>query len=80
VRRMTTRKTKPIPDPYWGMHVTFEEFVGMCKCGAIGDWDGSAEGASETEVYPDSYPIAPSDIMSGRITKEDYTHLVWYNK
>lgn len=60
-----------------GDKFTLQEFIDMCRAGDFTDNDGfglyaSSKGISDIEIYP-------SDIMHGRY-RQDFTHVIWYNK
>lgn len=60
-----------------GDKFTLQEFIDMCRSGIFTNNDGfgyyaSSKGISDIEIYP-------SDIMHGRY-RQDFTHVIWYNK
>ena len=75
LRRIKEAEYEPIPD--YGDHMTFNEFVGMCKSGGFIDDDG--EGCYATKDKMTNISVYPSDIRSGNY-RTDFTHVVWFNK
>jgi hypothetical protein len=74
------RKTQRISTiPEFCDHMTWKEFVELCQCGGIIDWDGSGYWATESIIYRDR-PVYPSDVMTGRMGDPFSTHVVWFNK
>ena len=59
-----------------GTHMTLEEFKKMAGC-FFSDYDGSGYYATETEVS--NIPCVPSEICDGYV-RNDFTHVMWYNK
>lgn len=58
-------------------HMTIEEFISCCKSGSFIDYDGSGNYATDTQES--NISIYPSDITEG-VYRNDFTHVVWYNK
>jgi len=56
---------------------TLKEFIEMCKSGGFVDSDGF--GVYAFEDKKSDIKIYPSDIRGGKI-RNDFTHIVWYNK
>jgi hypothetical protein len=67
---------KPIEDKNFGEFMTLEEFKGASGV-FFSDYDGSGYYATETEIS--NIPCVPSEICDGYI-REDFTHVMWYNK
>lgn len=59
-----------------GTHMTLEEFKGYAGT-FFSDYDGSGYYATETEVS--DVPCVPSEICDGYV-RNDFTHVMWYNK
>ena len=74
-RLHTPFKMSPIPN--YGDHMTLEDFKEACESWCFIDDDGHGYYASETEES--SIPICPSDFDSDCV-RDDFTHVVWYNK
>lgn len=66
---------RPIEDGC-GDHMTIEEFKGAAGT-FFSDYDGSGYYATETEVS--NIPCVPSEICNGYV-RNDFTHVMWYNK
>jgi len=63
--------------PDYGDLMTLENFKDNVYCGGFIDSDGSGNYSTETEESDIS--IFPSDIKEG-VYRDDFTHVVWYNK
>lgn len=63
--------------PEYGHHMTLKDFIECCEAGGFIDYDGS--GTYATETQESDIAIYPSDIMSG-VFRQDFTHVVWYNR
>ena len=59
-----------------GEHMTLEEFRGYSGT-FFSDYDGIGYYATETEVS--NIPCVPSEICNGYV-RNDFTHVIWYNK
>ena len=71
-----TIKTRPVPN--YGDMMTLEEFIDLCKCDALIDYDGHGYYAESQEIITDVLCI-PSDILNGDI-KNEYQYMIWFNK
>lgn len=58
-------------------HMTLKEFINAANDGWFIDYDGSGNYA--TKDKESDITIIPSDIIAG-VYREDFTHVVWYNK
>lgn len=63
--------------PEYGDLMTMEDFKNNVDCGGFIDSDGS--GSYATEKEESNINIFPSDIKEG-IYRDDFTHVMWYNK
>ena len=70
-----TVKFEKLPD--YGDHMTMDEFVKACLCGAFIDYDG--HGCYATANMMSNLVVSPSDVMQGK-HDTSYTHVVWFNK
>ena len=75
LRRIDDYKLEDIPD--YGDHMTMEEFIQSCRYHMFTDDDGFGKYATKDKVS--NICIYPSDIAMG-IYRNDFTHVVWYNK
>lgn len=66
---------KPIPE--YGDLMTMEEFLDSVACGALIDYDGHGNYATETEMS--DIVVVPSDVRLGRINMT-FSHVVWFNR
>ena len=63
--------------PDFGDHFTVAEFTGAVKCGAIINSDG--EGFYAIATQESNIEAYPRDFAKGKI-RDDFTHVMWYNK
>ena len=75
LRKVCDYKLEDIPS--YGDKMTLQKFIDSCKFGALCNSDGFGNYAtndkmSDIEVYP-------SDIITG-VYREDFTHVVWFNR
>lgn len=68
-------KLKPIPD--YGDLMTLEEFINCVNSDGFIDYDG--HGRYSDEINMTDIIIYPSDIKNNSV-REDFTHIVWFNK
>ena len=61
----------------YGDHMTLENFIDCCKSGVFIDYDGFGHYATNKEES--NILIKPSDIKAKKY-REDFTHVVWYNR
>lgn len=69
-------KTKPVPD--YGDMFTIKEFISLCECGALIDYDGSGYYAESQKTMTDVV-CSPSDVMNGKIDNR-FGYVMWFNK
>lgn len=69
-------ETKPIPD--YGDKMTLAEFIDACKWGMFIDYDGFGYYATDTQMT--DIIVYPSDITIRKEVKQEYSHVVWFNK
>ena len=63
--------------PKYGDLMTLNEFKESCEDALFIDYDGSGKYATKTQMS--TIPVYPSDVTKG-ILREDFTHVVWFNK
>ena len=75
-RKIKSYELEDIPN--YGHHMTLTEFIDDCKIGPMfTDDDGTGYYATKDKMS--NIYIEPSDITSG-IYRNDFTHVVWFNK
>lgn len=65
------------PISEFGDHMSFKKFKNCCEGGGFIDYDGSGNYA--TKDKESNITIMPSDFKNGNV-RDDFTHVVWYNK
>ena len=75
IRLLQTPVMKELPD--YGDHMPIQEFRDACIAGGFISSDGHGYYASETQESDISIP--PADCLC-RNTRDDFTHVMWYNK
>ena len=75
IRLLLTPIMKELPD--YGDHMTIQEFRDCCISGGFISSDGHGYYASETEISDIGIP--PADCLC-RNTRDDFTHVMWFNK
>lgn len=68
-------KGEPLPE--YGDHMPLTDFIERCEGGDFIDYDGFANYASETEMFPQE--VYPSDVVNKTIDRQ-YSHVVWFNR
>lgn len=63
--------------PEYGEHLTLNEFVESCESGALINYDGFGNYA--TEDLCSDILVYPSDITANRY-RRDFSNVVWYNR
>ena len=63
--------------PSYGDLMTLNKFVDCCKCGGFCNSDGFGNYAMKDKVS--DIEVYPSDIVAG-VYRDDFTHVVWYNR
>ncbi len=56
--------------------MTVEQFIKMCMCGALIDYDGFGHAVKNGYLDP-TFDVTPSYLGS---IPDDATHIVWYNR
>ena len=63
--------------PSYGDLMTLKKFVDSCKGGGFCNSDGFGNYAMKDKVS--DIEVYPSDIVAG-VYRDDFTHIVWYNR
>lgn len=73
---MTTKEIKWTPIDKCGSMIPVKNFIAMCECGALIDYDGIGYYAEKDKVS--DIMIKPSDVVYG--ISEEYSYILWFNR
>lgn len=63
--------------PSYGDLMTLEDFKDNCNSGGFIDYDGYGHYATATQMS--NLIVRPSDVKKKKL-REDFTHVVWFNR